>query len=204
MHLSPFSFTTALSESFPLTIIRDVFSLPISTFLLFSQVRKPILDNQLLLLDCPQTFQQLKADALKCDTHYWECQGEKTAPSGQNRQSASTSTPASDAPKTSHTNLGIGVDGKLTQEEWEHRQLKGICYYCGLTIDLPSSNSHNSQHPKPPAAGCTTFTITGEPEVTIEEVVEGPLTELENKYVIYLHRCSTWIMWLPSTPLHCI
>src|SRR5882724_11632130 len=42
---SPFSFTTALSESFPWTIIRDVFSLPILTYLLFSQVRKPILDS---------------------------------------------------------------------------------------------------------------------------------------------------------------
>src|SRR5882724_3222940 len=43
--------------------------------------------DQLLLLDLPQTFQQLKVNALRCDTHYWECQGEKAAPSGQNRQS---------------------------------------------------------------------------------------------------------------------
>ena len=36
---------TALSESSSLTIICDVFSLPISTYLLFSQVGKPILDS---------------------------------------------------------------------------------------------------------------------------------------------------------------
>jgi len=36
---------TALSESFSLTIICDVFSLLISTSLLFSQIGKPILDN---------------------------------------------------------------------------------------------------------------------------------------------------------------
>jgi|SRR5882724_7506380 len=34
---------TALSESFSLTIICEVFPLLISTFLLFSQVRKPVL-----------------------------------------------------------------------------------------------------------------------------------------------------------------
>src|SRR5882724_10947119 len=36
---------TALSESFSLTIIHDVFSSPISTFLLFSRVGKPVLDS---------------------------------------------------------------------------------------------------------------------------------------------------------------
>src|SRR5882724_6720176 len=46
--------------------------------------------DQLLSLDRPQTFQQLKVATLKCDTHYWECQGEKTTPSGWNRQSASS------------------------------------------------------------------------------------------------------------------
>src|SRR5882724_6421680 len=34
--------------------------------------------DQLLLLDQPQMFQQLKITTLKCDTRYWECQGEKT------------------------------------------------------------------------------------------------------------------------------
>src|SRR5882724_1636545 len=75
-----------------------------------------------------QTFQQLKVDALRCDTRYWECQGEKIAPSGRNRQSASSSAPeklgsnpttSSDAPMASRTNPGIGADGKLTQEELE-------------------------------------------------------------------------------------
>src|SRR5882724_11734365 len=72
--------------------------------------------DQLLSLDQPQTFQQLKVAALKCDTCYWECQGEKAAPSGQNRQAASSSTPvnsgsnptaSSDAAMTSCTNLGF-------------------------------------------------------------------------------------------------
>jgi len=78
------------------------------------------------------------------------------------------------------TNPGIGVDGKLTQEEWECRRLKGLCYYCSITIDSPAPNCHNSRHHKPTVVGCTTFTVTGEPEVTIEEVVEGPLTKSEN------------------------
>src|SRR5882724_7495817 len=81
--------------------------------------------DYLLSLDRPQTFQQLKIVGLKCDTHYWECQGEKTTPSGRKRQSASSSAPAksgsnpttsSDTTTTSHTNPGIGADGKLTQE----------------------------------------------------------------------------------------
>src|SRR5882724_9373892 len=134
-------------------------------------------------------FQQLKVAALKCDTHYWECQGEKATPSGQNRQAAFSSTPAksgsnptasSDAAMTSRTNPGIGADGKLTQEEWECRRLKGLCYYCGLTIDLPAPDCHNSRHPKPPVAGRATFTVTGEPGATIEEEVEDLPTESEN------------------------
>src|SRR5882724_8300147 len=134
-------------------------------------------------------FQQLKVATLKCDTHYWELQGEKITPSGQNRQSASSSalaklgsnpTTSSNAAMTSHTNPGIGVDGKLTQEERECCCLKGLCYYCGLAINLPAPNCRNSRHPKPPVVGHTTFTVTGEPEATIEEEVEGPPTESEN------------------------
>jgi len=145
--------------------------------------------DQLLSLDRPQTFQQLKIDALRCDTRYWERQGEKTASSGRNRQSAPSSAPAksgnnstasSDTPAASRANPGIGADGKLTQEERERRRLKGLCYYCGLTIDLPAPDCRNSRHPKPPVAGRATFTITGEPEATIEEEVEGPPTESEN------------------------
>src|SRR5882724_1162140 len=134
-------------------------------------------------------FQQLKVNALKCDTHYWECQGDKAAPSGWNRQSASSSAPeklgnnptaSSNASMASCINPGIREDGKLTQEEWEHHCLKGLCYYYGLTINLPAPDCCNSQYPKPPAAGHTTFTIAGEPEVTIEEVAEAPPTKLEN------------------------
>src|SRR5882724_9866095 len=134
-------------------------------------------------------FQQLKVAALKCDTRYWECQGEKAAPSGRNRQAASSSVPvksgsnltaSSDEATTSRTNPGIGVDGKLTQEEREHRHLKGLCYYCSLTINLPTTDCQNTQHPKSPAVGHATFTIMGEPEVTIKEDAEVLLTESEN------------------------
>src|SRR5882724_546614 len=60
----------------------------------FYQGLAECIKDQLLSLDQPQTFQQLKVAALKCDTCYWECQGEKTTPSGRNRQSASSSAPA--------------------------------------------------------------------------------------------------------------
>jgi len=145
--------------------------------------------DQLLSLDRPQTFQQLKVDALRCDTRYWERQGEKTAPSSRNRQSASSFAPAkqgnnpttsSNAPIVNRTNPGIGADGKLTQEERERHRLQGLCYYCGLTIDLPAPDCRNSRHPKPPVAGRATFTITGEPGATIEEEVEDLPTESEN------------------------
>jgi len=39
---------TALFESLSLTIICNIFSLLISTYLLFSQIRKPILDSSFL------------------------------------------------------------------------------------------------------------------------------------------------------------
>jgi len=85
----------------------------------FYQGLAECIKDQLLSLDCPQTFQQLKADTLKCNTCYWECQGEKVAPSSQNRQSTFTSAPeksdinlaaSSDAQMTSHTNPGIRED----------------------------------------------------------------------------------------------
>src|SRR5882724_282580 len=148
-------------------------------------IAEPIKD-QLLSLDHPPNVPTTQG---LCNTWYWEHQGEKAAPSGWNRQSASTSAPAKlgnnptascDAPMTGHTNPGISADGKLTQEEWKCHCLKGLCYYCGLTIDFPAPNCQNTQHPKSPVAGHSTFTIMGEPKVSIEEVVEVPLTELEN------------------------
>src|SRR5882724_2229870 len=47
---------TALSESFYLTSIHNVFSWLISTFLLFSQIRKPILDRGPQTPEPPLTF----------------------------------------------------------------------------------------------------------------------------------------------------
>src|SRR5882724_7069696 len=56
----------------------------------FYQGLTECIKDQLLLLDQPQMFQQLKVAALKCDTRYWECQGKKTTPSGGNRQPVSS------------------------------------------------------------------------------------------------------------------
>src|SRR5882672_1705974 len=50
--------------------------------------------DQLVLLECPATFKQLKIDTLRCDSHYWEHQGEKGTPTSQNRQSAFATTPS--------------------------------------------------------------------------------------------------------------
>ena len=86
--------------------------------------------DQLVSLEHPATFQQLKADTLKCDTCYWECQGQKGAPSGQNQQSAFVATPSkmsgttttmTDTSKQAKGNTGsqFGADGKLTEVECE-------------------------------------------------------------------------------------
>ena len=119
----------------------------------FYQGLSECIKDQLLLLDHSQMFQQLKANTLKCNTHYWEHQGEKATPSGRNSQSAFGSAPAklgnnptasSDTSKTGCTNSGIREDGKLTKAEWECHCLKGICYYCSLTINLPAPDCHNT------------------------------------------------------------
>src|SRR5882724_6994446 len=142
--------------------------------------------DQLLSLDRPQMFQQLKADTLKCDTHHWECQGEKSAPYGWNRQSAfattsskteTTSTTSTDPPKVVHNNF---ADAKLMDAERERRRLKGLCYYCPLPMDAPAPDCQNPRHPKAQTVGRATFAITDGAEVTITEVVAGPPTVPEN------------------------
>src|SRR5882672_3362843 len=50
--------------------------------------------DQLVSLECPATFQQLKTDALRCNSCYWECQGKKGTPTSWNRQTAFATTPA--------------------------------------------------------------------------------------------------------------
>jgi len=142
--------------------------------------------DQLLSLDRPQTFQQLKADALKCDIRHWERQGEKSATTGRNRQSAfattsskteTTSTTSADPPKVVRNNF---ADAKLTDAERERRRLKGLCYYCPLPMDTPAPTCKNPRHPKAQTAGRATFAITDGSEATITEVVEGPPTVPEN------------------------
>jgi len=141
--------------------------------------------DQLVSLERPATFQQLKTDALRCDSRYWERQGEKGPPTSRNRQSAFATTPAktpgttgatTDTSKPAKGNTGsqFGTDGKLTEVERERRRVKGLCYYCALSIDVAAPDCRNPRHPKPPAAGRATFAITGEPVATIEEVVEEP------------------------------
>src|SRR5882672_7561131 len=50
--------------------------------------------DQLVSLEHPATFQQLKTDALRCDSRYWECQGKKGTPTSRNWRSAFVTTPS--------------------------------------------------------------------------------------------------------------
>src|SRR5467141_2546041 len=147
--------------------------------------------DQLVSLERPATFQQLKTDALRCDSRYWERQGKKGTPTGRNRQSAFATTP-SKTPGTTrattdtlklakgNTSSQFGTNGKLTEVECEWRHVKGLCYYCALSIDVAAPDCCNPRHPKPPAAGRATFAITSKPDATIEEVVEEPPMNSEN------------------------
>src|SRR5882672_3496797 len=89
--------------------------------------------DQLMSLECPATFQQLKTDALRCDSHYWEFQGEKGTPTGRNQKSAFATTPSkmpgtttatTDTSKPAKGNAGsqFRTNGKLTEveREWRH------------------------------------------------------------------------------------
>ena len=58
--------------------------------------------------------------------------------------------------------------------------MKGLCYYCALSINVAALDCQNPRHPKPPTIGQAIFSITSEPNATIEEVVEEPLTDLGN------------------------
>ena len=103
--------------------------------------------DQLMSLECPTTFQQLKINALRCDLHYWECQGEKGTPTGWNWQSAFATTPSkmpgtmvattdTSRPAKGNTGSQFETNGKLTLVECEWRHVKGLCYYCALSIDV--------------------------------------------------------------------
>src|SRR5882672_1282667 len=141
--------------------------------------------DQLVWLEHPATFQQLKTDTLRCDSHYWECQGEKGTPTGRNWQSAFATTPSkmpgtmvattdTSRPAKGNTGSQFRTDGKLTEVECKWRRIKGLCYYCALYIDMAAPDCRNPRHPKPPAVGWAIFAITGEPDATIEEVFEEP------------------------------
>src|SRR5882724_10253655 len=114
--------------------------------------------------------------------------GKEGTPSGQKRQSASPLHQKNWAATQLHHPMHpwpvaptreLGWISSSPKRNRSNATSKASAIYCGLTIDLPAPNCHNSQHPKPPAVGHTTFTITGDPEVTIEEVVKGPLTKSE-------------------------
>jgi len=133
-------------------------------------------------------FQQLKVAALKCDARYWECQGEKTTPSGQNRQSTCSSAPAKSGSKPDHNIQCCHNQSHQStlRDRWQaHARGTGallpqgpllLLWYCH---QLAYPRLLQFPTPQPAAVGCTTFTVTGETEVTIEEVIGGPLTKSE-------------------------
>src|SRR5467141_3457877 len=112
-------------------------------------------------------------------------------PNGRNQQSAFVTTPSktpgttratTDTSKPAKGNTGsqFGTNGKLTEVERKRRRVKGLCYYCALSIDVATPDCCNPRHPKPPTIGRAIFAITGEPDATIEEVVEEPQIDLGN------------------------
>src|SRR5882672_5127466 len=77
-------------------------------------------------------------------------------------------------PAKGNTGSQFGTDGKLTEVEHKRQHIKGLCYYCALSIDMATPDCQNPRHPKPPIVSRAIFAITGEPNATIEEVVEEP------------------------------
>jgi len=47
-------------------------------------------------------------------------------------------------------------------------------------MDKPAPDCCNSRHPKPAVAGHATFTITGKPRATLEEITEEPMVSSKN------------------------
>jgi len=86
--------------------------------------------------NAPQRFNNSKTDALRCDSRYWERQGEKGPSTSRNRQSAFaplqpkhlvTTGATTDTSKPAKGNTGsqFGTDGKLTEVERERRRVQG-------------------------------------------------------------------------------
>src|SRR6266481_5648134 len=75
------------------------------------------LKDQLLNMDHPQTLDQLKIDALKCDNHYWECQHEKgpTPSTSCSRPLATTSTSTASQPARPLMNPRPAQGNRLNQ-----------------------------------------------------------------------------------------
>ena len=137
-----------------------------------------------LNFDRPPTLEKLKIDTLKCDNRYWERQHEKgpaqstsqvkpppVAPTGQQNVSPTPqSTENSSTPRKDLGNI-LGADGKLTEAEKEWRHLKNLCMYFRCPFDKHNPLCRFKNQP-PPATGCATFILTGDPTLlaTIEEV----------------------------------
>src|SRR5882672_8469750 len=113
------------------------------------------------------------------------CTSPKGTPTGRNRKSAFATTPSkmpgttmattnTSKPAKSNTGSQFRTNGKLTEVEHEWQCVKGLCYYCALSIDVAAPDCRNPRHPKPPIVGRAVFAITGEPDATFEEVVEEP------------------------------
>jgi len=85
-----------------------------------------------------------QTDALRCDSHYWEFQGEKGNPTSQNRQSTFATTPSkmsvpplqrlTTRSKPKERWVAVRADGKLTEVERNGR-VKDSATMC-LSIDV--------------------------------------------------------------------
>jgi len=138
--------------------------------------------DQLVLLNAPQHSNNSKL-TLECDSHYWEFQGEKgtppvrigSQPLHHSFQNVWYHHYNDDNSKQAKGNMGsqFGADGKLTEVERKRRRVKGLCYYCALSIDV-AAWTVAILGIQAPCVGQAIFAITGEPDATIEEVVEEP------------------------------
>jgi len=115
-------------------------------------------------------FHQLKGRRLGSVTLVTGMPGEKAAPSGRNRQAASSPsskigqhpTASSDAATPLAPTQSIGADGKLTQEEMGTPPPQGPLLLLWHTINLPAPTAATHSIQKPAAVGRATFTVTGE------------------------------------------
>jgi hypothetical protein len=135
----------------------------------------------MLSIERPATLDELKCQALRINTRYWERQGEKQTttsirvPSSSEPSStprANTRLKATLAAKPSEQKDLSGVldaTGRLTEAEKERRKTKGLCPYCG---ELPTQHAKGCRYQEPASTtGRAIFTLEADPQVaTVKEV----------------------------------